>query len=132
MRPEVAPHNKRNQHGKIFLTEEEKGRQMNEQFDPSAPYIVYLKAQRAFSQRGRNSPLRIFISLKQGAGTIILEPQYFHYEDSHRIHEYDSVGRTKYQELMPQFNKIVVKVLETDREYSFETYDEFIRKISEA
>jgi len=76
--------------------------------------------------------LRILISLKQGAGTIILEPHYFHYEDSHRIHEYDSGGRTQYQELMPQFNKVVVKILETDREYSFETYDEFIRKISEA
>ena len=105
---------------------------MNEQFDRGAPYIVYLRAQRALSQGGRNSPLRILISLKQGGGTIILEPQYFHYEDSHRIHEYDSGGRTNYQELMPQFNKVVVKVMDIDREYSFETYDKFIRKISEA
>jgi len=43
-----------------------------------------------------------------------------------------SVGWSKYRELMPQFNKVVVKVMETDREFSFETYDEFVRKISEA
>jgi len=100
-----------------------------EKLNRNAPAKVYYRAERVFGRPSCKEPLRVLIYLKEEAKPIVLEHGFFHTEGSDTINEYDARGRTKFAQLVPQIERVVVKTRSDDPGEPFDSYDAFIRRL---